>query len=809
MKKFRLALRSLLHFRSYTIINIVGLALSLACVIVIFRYVYGEFTVDCFHQKLDRTFIVAVEYELRPGKLNTTKRMMISFPGMEKPKELTEDPSVELLLKFEIEDKDEVKVDDQRFSVRTITVDSTFFSILDFPVIRGISGMGKPEEVFITEEFGKKLFGNEDPLGKTIEHASGRIVTVAGIIGVPENRSVISFEMLLFYDYSKTNAGHQPSSAILVLLHPNQDYREVNRKYEEYAGISSVLSSRQQLVPFGDFYFSDIGSPELAKGNMKTIVVLIVVGLMLFVIGIVNFINIYTAVVLRRGREFGMKKVFGATGWNVFSQLFLENLLMIGIALVIAFLLTELFSPAIRNILGFSQRVSMEFDLLSFVVLLIVIPLLTTVFPYLRYNYTAPIVSLRSVGKTGGRSAVRRILLVFQYTVTLIMITASLFFVRQILQMIHADPGYRTEDVIQATFHNPSLRYRFYSNDHKKREEEEKQFNDRIARIEKAMNESPLFIQWTFGYNPSNITAGNSRYRLVEEEDFHEVMWLPVSSKWLNMFELQLVAGRLWDEEGKDEYYDLVVSESVLSAFGIRDFTQVEFRSDAPNSIMIMNNEVKESYRDFRVIGVVEDIHVGHLSTEQPPIFFSNPSSFHGKGLDPVLASIMPGKRQEAIEFLRQLHADTFGGDFEYSFVKEDIKEIYKEDWKVAAIYSIFTLIAILVSALGLYSMSLYDVQQRYKEIAIRKVNGATTSIIIRLLLRRYMVLLGISFVIAAPIAWLAIERYLQSFAYRASIPWWVFLAALAITAGVSLLTLIWHTRKAAETNPATVIRSE
>ena len=155
------------------------------------------------------------------------------------------------------------------------------------------------------------------------------------------------------------------------------------------------------------------------------------------------------------------------------------------------------------------------------------------------------------------------------------------------------------------------------------------------------------------------------------------------------------------------------------------------------------------------------------------------------------------------------MHDELIGGNFEYSFIEDKHRELYLEDLHLTQIYSIFAIIAILISSLGLFSLSLFDVQQRFREIAIRKVNGATTAIVMRMLLQKYYKLLGIAFLIATPISWLAINRYLEDFAHKASVSWWIFAVALLITAGISLATLIWQIRKAARTNPAEAIKSE
>lgn len=173
------------------------------------------------------------------------------------------------------------------------------------------------------------------------------------------------------------------------------------------------------------------------------------------------------------------------------------------------------------------------------------------------------------------------------------------------------------------------------------------------------------------------------------------------------------------------------------------------------------------------------------------------------------MASIVPGRRQEAIQLLKGLHDKTIGGEFEYTFVEDEISAMYEKDRLVARIYTVFTLISILISSMGLFSLSLFDIQQRYKEIAIRKVNGATVGVITNLLLRKYYRLLGLSFIIATPLSWLAITKYMENFANKAPLSWWIFAVAFLLTASISLITLIWQIRKAARTTPAKAIKTE
>ena len=807
MKIIRLALRSLMHFRSYTLVNIIGLALSLTCVIVIFRYVHGELTVDRFNTKLDRIFVSTTEYTNR----SIDGVILQAFENWNKDTsfvDMMQHPAIESKSLFYVFENDEIGSGNDKYDACVMAVDENFLEILDFPVVAGTAEFARPDAAMVTSDFARKAFGTQDPIGKTLGHSSGKDVVITGIIEKPRQKSTLNFDVLVSSNLTRSwSRGGQR----LVLLYPNQDYRTVNADYNAPFEIPSWDATlRTQIAPLENIYFNKNNLtiyPDTGylQGNYTNVLVLLAVSIIILLVGLINFINIYTAVVLRRGREFGMKKVFGAQGGAIFAQLLAENAFMAAMAIVLALSLTEILNPAIKNLLGFDQLPFIGFDFMLSLAMLVALPLLTTIIPFLRYNYMPPITTLRSVGKTGGKGDSRKIMLGLQYVITIGMIIVSLFFVKQLNFMLNADLGFKTDNIIQVQFQRFMTAYEVLSNEEWQanfREEE------RIAdEITQKMDASPLFLKWTRGNNP--VPHGSFRFSFsYDEGEFQAMNMIYADQAWMELFEIELVDERLFNDDKDNFYsYSLVVAESALRHYGITDFrtarlqpeSRLWFSSERPAEEMASNPP-------YEIVGVVKDVNTTYLGGDILPACFC----YGGGGMyDPVLASIAPGKKQEAIEFMRQLHGETVGGEFTYSFIEDDVKAMYKEDKKVATVYSIFTAIAIIISMLGLFSMSLYDVQQRYREIAIRKVNGATTPMIVKMLLRKYFVLLGISFVIAVPVAVLAINRYLENFAHKTAVSWWIFAMALLVTAAVSLLTLIHQTRKAANTNPAKVIRSE
>jgi ABC-type antimicrobial peptide transport system permease subunit len=721
--------------------------------------------------------------------------------------DMTAHSGVEASSNFALYENDEIDVDNRKFVAAVLLADSNFLKICDYPIISGTHRLTDRNSALITQRFAQKLFGEENPVGKTFRHITGENLTITGIIGQTSTKSTLSFDVIASLNLHDIMSQWQTNQTF-VLLYQGVDYKTVNRQYEDFFEMDyrwDIRHIRYQLFPLPEVYLDkSVSNYVFRQGNYAHVNVLLAVGFLILLSGVLNFINVCTVVVMRRGRELGIKKVFGAGRHHIFIQLAMENFLLTSLALVVAFLLASGVTPFISNVLLLEQIPNIRFDtFLSFVILLS-LPVLTTLYPFLRYHYSSPVDSMRNINKIRG-VGVRRIFLSFQYVITICLIVVSLFFIKQLRFMLNADLGYRTENIIKVQF----LRFKPGGGKISREEREQKrEQEERIAdEITHKMNASPLFSHWAYGRSPNEFTNYGLQFKLADGEN-KAVNVQHVDERWLKLFDIQLLEGRLWDDE-MDSFFDysLIVSESVLRLFGITDFNNALLQPESRLWMSLLRPEEEmRTNPPYRIVGVVRDFDFLHLSQKQAPLVFP-----YSKGMrtEQLMASIVPGRTQDAIDFLRNLYDETIGGEFAYSFVEDEVRQMYKEDKKIATIYTVFTFIAIFVSVLGLFSMSLFDIQSRRKEIAIRKINGASFQDIIRLLLKNYFWTLGISFLIATPVALYAINRYLEGFAHKALVSWWLFAVALAITAGISLLTLIWQTYVAANQNPAEVVKSE
>lgn len=278
-----------------------------------------------------------------------------------------------------------------------------------------------------------------------------------------------------------------------------------------------------------------------------------------------------------------------------------------------------------------------------------------------------------------------------------------------------------------------------------------------------------------------------------------------MSQKQMKIFNYQLLEGRLWDSTDVSIQYRFIINETAKKQFNITDihtaYLQPEHRLWYAQGDMSVNPA-------YEIVVVIKDFNTGHLSNPTLPVVIVYQEEYMKE--ENLIAKIAPGKQQEAIEFLQKLNTELYGdAEFTYTFMEDEIAALYADDKFIIRIYTAFSLIAIFISCLGLFALSLFDIRQRYREIALRKVNGAKSKDIMRLLLKKYAYLLGASFAVSAPVSYWVISRYMESFAHRTAISWWLFVVSAIVVTAVSLLTLMWQVRRAMKINPASAIKVE
>ena len=790
MKLILLYIRALSKFKIYTSINIIGLALSLACVIVIFRYVKQEKGVDCYTPNKDRIGIMVQEY-----KDDTNKTAVIGGPF--------EDADIETMSTFMWFNKDYIVKDKEHIDVETIVADSLFLAVTDFPMKYGKAEVwaSSPQTAFITEELGEKLFGDINPIGKTIEYSTGDPLTVTGVISKGGGKRSLHFDLLVPETLQKDWDFHFPMK--MTLIRKGATFAAINARHSEFqpSPRAANVEFRYQLLPMRDVYFHptiEVWQNMLQKGNLTQLYLLTLVAILILIVGIFNFMSLYTVILLKRSKEFGLKKVFGNNSAQLFLQLYIENFCLTFVSLFIAWFFVEISAIPLNKYFDMAPQSNGMFSVVMTLVMLILLPLAASAYPFFKFRYNTPIHSLRRIYSTGKSSVVRNLYLSTQYIVTFILIVASIFFAKQLYEMTHVDLGYDTDAIVKVYFERYERKLPTTEAEYLKQVALRKSSKENISI---AMNASPLFTAWNYSLSPYEyFTESPAMFRQPGEADFKQLYCIPITAQEMQFHGFHLSQGRLWnadiDHEGEAK---LILNRKAMQLFGLED---VNARLEPQQPVW-----PRRDLSPYQVIGIIEDFHCGHVSQPILPIAFIYGETYLPQ--IPLQAKIAAGHQQDAIAFLKNLHDENADGAFNYTLATEEVKNLYKSDRQVTLVYSFFAFMAILISSIGLFGLSLFDIQQRYREIAIRKVNGATLRKILFLLLKKYIIILVISFLIAIPLSYWGITMYLKEFAYKATISSWLFIVAAVIILAISMLTLIYQVKKAASINPASIMKTE
>lgn len=789
MKTLKYALRFLMRSKSYTIINLLGLAFSLACCIILMRYIHRELTVDTHCIDREQVYAICTNTE---GSRGLSGLKQFSYDTVTIDKRLIESMTTYIPL-----EKDYVISGTNRIPARCIVTDSVFFRLFRYPVIQGGLSLQTPQSALLTEKFARKIFGRENPIGKVLRYANGKDIIIEGILGEPECKTMINFDIVL----SSGLSDHwERMNTELYRFLPGTDINAINKtgSVPRYLNDPKYDTRKHtfSLIPVKDIYWdgSLINSEPtmFLSGSRSHITILSGVCLLLLLTGILNFINLYLVALLRRGKEYGLKKVFGACGRTLFANIWIENTLLVLGALSVAWLIIEIMSMPTEYLFNIHFSYT-AFDGWLSIGILLLLPMITSIYPYIKYNYTSPILSIRSIGWGSHSVHARMFFLGAQYIMTFLLVVLSLYFNRQLGVLLNTEPGFRTKNIMNVNLVYESKDYSSYTY------ESIQERRQRIMQLDNELKSCP-FIEL---YEPSREGILTSTFGTNYLNDKGEKVFLNVryaTPAFFKLYNIKVIEGNIPAINREDQRTVFVVNRAALKALG---YTSIH------GAGVIEENQKRADVNASLqpIIAVVEDYFEGHLTSGIHPTIYPVGAWFSG---DLYQIAYTPGKKKEVIDFLRKLEYKVYGSeDFEYTLLENDIKAMYEQDRQTATIYFIFASIAIIVSSLGLLGISLFDIRQRYREIAIRKVNGAGLKDLYQLLYRKYMIVLIIAFAIAIPLSYYLINIYTQDFAVKAPIGIGIFIISLLLVMVISLGTLTWQIRKAASIDPAKIIKTE
>ena len=789
MKTLKYSWRFLMRSKSYTIINLLGLACSLACSIILMRYIHRELTVDTHCIDREHVYAICTNTEGNRG-LSGLKQYNYDTISID-------NRFVEAMTTYIPLEKDYVISGTNRIPARCLVTDSVFFQLFHYPIVQGKLSLTTPQSALLTEKYACKIFGNENPIGKVLRYSNGKDITVEGIVGEPECKTTINFDIILS---SKLSQHWERMNTELYRFLPGTDINAINKtgsvpryindpKYDTRTHTFSLISVKDI---YWDGSLTDREPAMFLSGNHSHLIILSGVCLLLLLTGILNFINLYLVALLRRGKEYGLKKVFGVCGRTLFANIWIENTLLVLSALLVSWLIIEIMSAPTEYLFDIHFSYT-AFDGWLSASILLLLPVITSIYPYIKYNYTSPILSIRSIGAQSHSKHFRMFFLGAQYIITFLLVVLSLYFNRQLGMLLNTEPGFRTKNIMNVNLVYESKDFSSYTY------ESMQQRRQRVMQLDNELNACP-FIEL---YEPSNENILTSTFGTNYLNNKGEKVFLNIhyaTPAFFKLYDIKVIEGEIPDINKEDRRTVFVVNKAALKALG---YTSI-------NGVGVIEENQKKANANASlqpIVAVVEDYFEGHLTSGIKPTIYPVGARFSG---DLYQIAYTPGKKKEVIDFLRNLEYKVYGSeDFEYTFLEDDIKAMYTQDRQTATIYSIFAGMAIIISSLGLLGISLFDIRQRYREIAIRKVNGASAKDLYRLLFRKYITVLIIAFVIAIPLAYYLINTYTQDFAVRAPVSIDIFIISLLLVIIISLGTLAYQVQKAAHINPTQIMKTE
>lgn len=789
MKTVKYAVRFLVRSKTYTFINLLGLAFSLACCIILLRCIHRELTVDTHCVDRENVYIVC-------GSRNGLSHLS-ELPSALKSIDFRH---IERHASYIPLPEDKIYIDGYSFKARTIVTDSILFQLYRYPIKQGRISLATPQAALMTESFARKVFGNENPIGKVFRHTRSEDLVVEGILAEPDCKSTLQFDVVLSSELHYGLFDRMPIGLYTFL--PGTDMKVINETVKNLQITDSwksgdINQNTYSFMPIKEMYwhgefFSD-GQLYLS-GKRSYVWILSGTCLLLFIVGVINVINLYLTTLLKRGKEYGLRKVFGANTFHLFRHIYAENALLVVLALFVAWLIVEISVPLAERIFDLPFKYT-QLDLWLSAAILILLPFITTLYPFLKFSMTPPIRSIQSLGKVGSSSRSRMFFLGIQYVLTFLIIVLALYFNKQLSLLLNTEPGFRTEDILSTRLCNedlieidPNTDFEERARERRARYQVLKSELKACPYIENIVDDGSIivpFTQLTFSNNLGEKVLMDVRYTCPE---------------FFQVFDIKLIEGSFPTCENGMQ---IVLNRSALEALG---YQRIEDAYVVENTMGLEGDTFKLKKLSHPVVGVVEDYYEGHLTMGKKPIVYKVNIS----GNNEFQIAYIHGKEKELLAYLEDLSEKVYGvKNFRYSFLADDVKALYENDRRMATIYMVSAFIAIVISCLGLFGVSLYDIRQRYREIGIRKINGAKISDVFRLFFRQYLWILVGAFVIAIPVSYYFINMYTCNFVVKASIDVGIYLIALLLTTFISIGTLFWQVQKAANINLAEVIKSE
>lgn len=800
------ALRNLYKHKGYFLLNIVGLVIGISSFLFISLYIINELSYDRFHSQSERMFRVHVKGLLMGQNLD----MAVTASPMARAL-INDYPEVEKVTQVKESGAWVIGYEDRRFNEDGVLfADSAFFDVFDFNLLEGDpkTALSKPKSMVLTQTFARKYFGDESALGKriTVEQDTNFYEITGVMEDVPDN-SHFKFDMLgsrSTYQQWDNNFWVSHNEYTYMVLKENTDAEDLENKIQnivyKYVGpqISEYLGTTMEaweaegnffgyyLMPVTDIHLRSNVEDELEpNSHISYIYIYTLIAIILLSIAIINFVNLSTAQSAARSKEVGIRKVIGSTRKRLIYQFIIESIFISLLATVIAAILVEGLTPNFEELINKGLAIRLSSSLLSVVVLLalaMVIGILSGFYPAFVLAGFRPAEVLKGRLKTGARSSLlRNILVIVQFTSSIVIIIGTLAVYRQIDYMLNKNLGFDKEQVV--VVRRPDVLRK----------------NLETCKTELLRNPNIVSVANALSI-PGKERYNNNAY-LTEDnpESPYLLMENWVSFEYAEVMGLEILEGRFFDRSIASDSNGVIVNESAVKTLGY---------SDPINKNFIDRRNDGTVERKTPIIGVVKDFHIQSLHRPiEPSILRLMPGNWEGY----MLIKLSSTKNvNETLQFIEETwYQYSNNKPFQYFFFDDDYAELYASESTTGKIFVVFTGISICIACLGLIGLITYTTSIRKKEIGIRKTMGAGTGTLVKLLSKEFFQLMLISTILGWPIAYFGVNYWLRNFADRLAISPWYFIVASMFVTMIGAAAISYQTIRTSLSNPVDSLRQE
>lgn len=798
------AMRSFSRQKGHVLINMIGLAVGIAASLLIFIFVQYHLNYDDHHQKGDRIYRLVLDGKIGGQEVLAAYTAPVIGPTMKQ-----EFPEVEKVSRMNVWGESLLRLDERHYEEFVCGVDSTFFSIFTIPFVEGSAdkALADPYNVVLSESAATRIFGNESPMGKMIHVGDyTEPFKITGVYSdIPEDSHLQPDVMISFVTNQRANSSTWLANSFntYMLLKPGADYKALEKKFPDlikkyigpelqaYMGISLDDFASQgnryafQLQPLNDIHLNPSvehdGRPSL---DPKYLMVFAAIALLIIIIAAINYMNLSTARAAKRAKEVGIRKVSGSTRQMLIGQFLVESIVLSLLSLVVAVVLIELALPYFNNLLDGHFDIpylSQWYVIPALVAIVVAVGLLAGSYPAFFLSSFKPVKVLHSSVKNSMKNGkLRSILVVFQFSVSIILIIGTVVMYRQIDFMLNKDLGYDQDQLLVI--------------------QRGQAIGNRVEAFKNQLKELPGVKNVASSTSIPFRNNNNNGYQLEGRGDESLLLFTNwVDYDFFDTYDIEVADGRAFSKEFSTDEEAVLINASAVQKFAI----------DEPLGIRFINGyDSTGAPIYFKVIGVTKDFHHESLHSEIDPYMFKFKSEQNTWGY--YTAKVAPENISQTINQIEGVWKEfTHNAPLQYFFMDDEFDRLYREEKQNAQLAILFTLLAIIIATLGLFGLTSFTTEQRTKEIGVRKAMGSSSLQVIMLLVREISILIMVSTLIAWPVAWFVLNNWLSNFYYSIPLSPIYFLLGFLVALGIALLTVSYQALKAARTNPATALRYE